>query len=188
MKTNNTTEGETTFRRCIRAVFGTDSAADSDSAAAATPAPAPAKPQNGKKILIVDDDPVYVKATSAMFSHQGYQVVTAKDGSEAIQAMREEKPNLVLMDIDLPSDVNMMSWDGFLLMSWLRRFDDSRKVPIVMVSGGDPLKFVRRALTGGARAFFHKSTNPNNLVSTVRLLLSDNFPSLQRPAIGNFQI
>lgn len=188
MKTNNTTEGETTFRRCVRAVFGNHSNAGSDSAVAVTSAPAPAMPPNGKKILIVDDDPVYVKATSALLNYQGYQVVAAKDGSEAIQAMREEKPNLVLMDIDLPSDVNMMSWDGFLLMSWLRRFEDSRKVPIVMVSGGDPLKFVRRALTGGARAFFHKSTNPNNLVSTLRLLLSDNFPALQRPAIGNFQI
>jgi len=188
MKTNNSIEGETTFMRCVRAVFGTHSAASSDSAVATTAAPAPAMPQNGKKILIVDDDPVYVKATSAVLNYQGYQVVAAKDGSEAIQAMREEKPNLVLMDIDLPSDVNMMSWDGFLLMSWLRRFEDSRKVPIVMVSGGDPLKFVRRALTGGAKAFFHKSTNPNNLVSTVRLLLSDSFPALQRPAIGNFQI
>jgi chemosensory pili system protein ChpA (sensor histidine kinase/response regulator) len=186
MKTNKSNQGETRFMRCVRAVFGKKSAAISDGASEETAAPA--NPPNGKKILIIDDDPVFVKATSTMLLYQGYEVVAAKDGSEAIQAMREEKPNLVLMDINLDSGVSTVSWDGFTLMSWLRRFEDLRAVPIVMVSSGDPLKFVRRALTEGAKAFFHKSTNPNNLVSTLRLLLFERYPTAQRPATGNFQI
>ena len=186
MKTNNTNKDKNGFMSRVRAIFGTKStiAVNSTSNEAA----APANPPNGKKILIVDDDPVYLKATSAMFNYQGYQVVAAKDGSEAIQAMREERPNLVLMDINLDSGMNTVSWNGYTLMSWLGRFEELSKVPVVMVSSSDPLKCVRRAFTLGAKAFFHKSTDPKNLVSTVRMLLSEKFPTTRRTATGNFQI
>lgn len=186
MKTNNTNNDKNGFMSRVRAIFGKKSiiAVNSTSNEAA----APANPPNGKKILIVDDDPVYLKATSAMFNYQGYQVVAAKGGSEAIQAMREERPNLVLMDINLDSDVSTVSWNGYTLMSWLGRFEELSKVPVVMVSSSDPLKCVRRAFTLGAKAFFHKSTDPKNLVSTVRMLLSDKFPTARHPTAGNFQI
>lgn len=186
MKTNNSNEDKNKFMQRVRAVFGNKSTNAMDSTS--KEATAPANPPTGKKILIVDDDPVYLKATSAMFNYQGYQVVAAKDGSEAIQAMREERPNLVLMDINLDSATGTVAWNGYTLMSWLGRFEDLNKVPVVMVSSSDPLKCVRRALTQGAKAFFHKSTDPNNLVSTVRMLLSEKFPTTQRTATGNFQI
>lgn len=151
----------------------------------------PVLPPDAKKILIVDDDPVFIKATSLLLNQQGYAVVAAQDGSEAIQAMREEKPNLVLMDINLTDkspNIDMVSWNGFSLMSWVRRFEDLRSIPIVMVSSGDPLKCVRRALTGGARAFFHKSTSTENLIATVRQVLSDRMSGARPVPAANFNI
>lgn len=186
MKTDNTNKGENKFMRRIRAIFGRNTTSGSVFPSKET-TPGANLP-NGKKILIVDDDPVYVKATSAMLNFQGYQVVAATDGSEAIQAMRDERPNLVLMDINLDSPASTVSWNGYTLMSWLGRFEDLNKVPVVMVSNGDPVKCVRRALTQGAKAFFHKSSDPKNLSSTVRSLLSEKLPNGQLQALANFQI
>src|SRR5947208_14697685 len=75
-----------------------------------------------RKILIVDDDAVILKTVSIKLSNVGYQVVTAVDGADAIRAMREERPDLIIVDIHFPPDVphgGGVPWDGFILMKWL---------------------------------------------------------------------
>src|ERR1041385_4351581 len=58
-----------------------------------------------KKLLIIDDDAVVLKATSMRLQAAGYSVVTAIDGSSAIHALRKEKPDLILLDLSFPPDV-----------------------------------------------------------------------------------
>src|SRR5438445_484657 len=62
-------------------------------------------PSSLKKILVVDDDAIMRKTISLKLEAEGYAVVTAADGSEAIKCVREEKPDLILMDILFPPDV-----------------------------------------------------------------------------------
>src|SRR6185369_8554242 len=77
----------------------------------------------GKKILLVDDDAIILKTTSMKLQSHGYAVVTATDGPSAIQAVRTEKPHLILLDLNFPADAGggAVSWDGLLIVSWLRR-------------------------------------------------------------------
>ena len=77
----------------------------------------------GKRVLIVDDDPVFLEATAMKLKAAGFRVRTAREGSEAIAALGEEPADAMLVDISFQPDVcygGMGSWDGFQIMSWLR--------------------------------------------------------------------
>src|SRR5689334_7084489 len=91
-----------------------------------------------KKILVVDDDPVIREALSMKLKSKGYDVVTACEGAEAISAVRDERPDLMLMDICFPPDVaagGSVPWDGFTLTQWLRHVGGAAKIPTILMSG-----------------------------------------------------
>src|SRR5437899_5462044 len=126
---------------------------------------------NRKKILVVDDSLVITRTLSMKLTKAGYEVVTAEDGAGAVKAVRLHKPDLILLDISFPPDVahgGGVPWDGFLIMSWLRRMDELKSTPIVIVTGGDPLKYKDRCLKEGAAAFFHKPVNNDELLAVIR--------------------
>src|SRR5256885_1248719 len=67
-----------------------------------------------KKILVVDDDPIIVKTLSMTLNAQGYQVVSATDGAEAIGVINKEDPDMMLVDVGLPPDLGgARLCDGF---------------------------------------------------------------------------
>ena len=81
------------------------------------------------RILVVDDNKVQTTALSMKLKAQGYEVLVASDGSEAISIARREKLDLILLDIVFPPDVGHgggVAWDGFLILSWLRRMEETR--------------------------------------------------------------
>ena len=137
---------------------------------AGTPAGAPAK------ILVVDDNEVIVKTICLKLKGAGYRVATAQDGAEAMSVVRMEKPDLILLDITFPPDVAGVPWDGFRIMEWLHRVDESRKIPIIIITGGEDIKNKDRAMASGAVAFFHKPLNHDDLIKVVRATLSDTKP------------
>ena len=144
---------------------------------AAEPVPAADPPvaPRGKKVLLVDDDPVILKTTSLKLKSQGYEVVTAMDGAEAISAVRKRKPDLILLDITFPPDVahgGAVGWDGFLIMSWLHRLEEARTVPVIIVTGGEATKYKDRAMAGGAIAFFNKPIDHVGLLSVIERVVS----------------
>ncbi len=128
------------------------------------------------KILVVDDNEVVVKTLSLKLKGAGYQVATAQDGAEAMSVVRMEKPNLILLDITFPPDVAGVPWDGFRIMEWLHRVDESRKIPIIIITGGEDIKNKDRALASGAVAFFHKPINHDDLLKVIRATLSSHAP------------
>src|ERR1041385_838709 len=88
-----------------------------------------------KKVLIVDDDAVILKALSMKLEAAGYQVATACDGSDAIRAVRDEKPDIILLDVYFPPDIaGGGPWDGFLLKKWLGNVDGSKKIPVIFIT------------------------------------------------------
>ena len=126
---------------------------------------------NGKKILVVDDNEVIVKTITLKLKGAGYQVVTALDGSEAVSVVRTEKPDLILLDITFPPDITGVPWDGFRIMEWLHHVDESRKIPIIIITGGEEVKNKERAIAIGAVAFFHKPINHDDLLKVIRATL-----------------
>jgi CheY-like chemotaxis protein len=128
------------------------------------------------KILVVDDNEVIVKTISLKLKGAGYQVATAQDGAEAMSVVRMEKPDLILLDITFPPDVAGVPWDGFRIMEWLHRVDKSRKIPIIIFTGGEDVKNKERAMASGAVAFFHKPINHDDLLKVVRATLGSGTP------------
>jgi len=134
---------------------------------------------NPKRILIVDDSPILVKALSNVLTGAGYEVLQAQDGSDAVSIARREHPDLMLLDISFPPDVahgGGIPWDGFLIMSWIRRMQECSDIPIVIISGGDPEKFRPRALECGPVGYFQKPVEPGELIATVRQILENGAP------------
>jgi CheY-like chemotaxis protein len=128
------------------------------------------------KILVVDDNEVIVKTICLKLKAAGYEVATAQDGAEAMSVVRMEKPDLILLDITFPPDVAGVPWDGFRIMEWLHRVDESRKIPIIIFTGGEDVKNKERAMASGAVAFFHKPINHDDLLKVVRATLGEHEP------------
>jgi len=127
------------------------------------------------KILIVDDDQVILKALSLKLSANGFEVFTAADGSDAIAAMREAKPDLVLLDINFPPDVFHpagVAWDGFQLMTWLRMVA-GKAIPIILMTAGEADDQRNAALAAGANEFFQKPFQPAALLAAVKRALEN---------------
>ncbi len=130
-----------------------------------------------KKILVVDDNEVILKTLSMKLTASGYDVITAEDGSRAVSAARQERPDLILLDLSFPPDVahgGGVAWDGFLIMNWLRRMDEVKDIPIVVITGGESAKCKERALAAGAASFFSKPINNDELLSVIQQTLGDN--------------
>ena len=126
---------------------------------------------NRQKILIVDDDPVVVKAMSMKLGPAGYDVVAALDGSEAISAVRKEKPSLILLDVNFPSDLGV-AWDGFKVIAWLQRVEESKGTPVIVISGGEAAKYQARALQAGAVAYLQKPLDNDELLALIKETLA----------------
>jgi CheY-like chemotaxis protein len=140
-----------------------------------------------KKILIVDDDAVILKTTALKLKSRGHTVVTATDGPTAIGAVRNQKPDLILLDISLPPNMGAVAWDGLLIMSWLRRLEEASQIPIIVITGSDPTQYKNRSLEAGAVAFFHKPIDHGNLLAVIERAVGQDAGS-QQSAVLTFQI
>jgi len=83
----------------------------------------------GRRILVIDDDPIYVKSTKAILESHGYQVDSAQNGEEALAKMSQEKPDLVLLDV-------MMDWvlEGVTVSQEMMSQRELQPIPIIMVT------------------------------------------------------
>ncbi|MFO1478130.1 MAG: response regulator [Verrucomicrobiota bacterium] len=129
---------------------------------------------NPKKVLIVDDDSIALDTVSRLINDAGYDVLTASDGSQAVSIARTELPDLILLDLIFPPDVahgGGITWDGFLIMDWLRRIEEARDIPIFVMTQGEPGHFQNIAFAKGAAAFFHKPIDTADLIATVQHIL-----------------
>ena len=116
------------------------------------------------RILVVDDVPRNVRLLAAVLTGAGYEVVSAGSGTEAIEAVATEAPDLVLLDIRMP-DV-----DGYEVCRRLRADPAAQFLPIVMVTSAEGEERVA-ALEAGADDFVTKPFNNDELLARVRSLI-----------------
>jgi two-component system cell cycle response regulator DivK len=127
----------------------------------------------GRKMLIVDDNSVVLKAFEFKLKASGFQVLTATEGAAAVSIARQAKPDIIVLDINFPPDVggSGLQWDGFNILQWLRRFQEVANIPTIIITSGDPSKYKEKALAVGAIAFFQKPINYEDFMVTVRRAL-----------------
>jgi two-component system KDP operon response regulator KdpE len=127
---------------------------------------------NKKKILVVDDDAVVIRALSIKLQASGFEVVMATNGADAVNAVRTQRPDLILLDLTFAADLGSVAWDGFLIMQWLKRVEEAAHVPIIVITGGDREKYESQAIAAGATAFFHKPISHDALLGLIRQTLN----------------
>ena len=117
------------------------------------------------RILVVDDDAGGRRLTRATLTRAGFEVTEAPDGQKALEAMRSELPDLVLMDVSMPV------MDGFTACEELRKLPGGMRVPVVMMTGLDDVQSIERAFEVGATDFITKPINWPILAHRVRYML-----------------
>ena len=115
----------------------------------------------GKKILVVDDDPNLLKLVELILRRAQYEVVTASTGELGIERARDEKPDLILMDVMLPGI------DGFVATQQIRRLPESGSVPIVFLSATDATEAKVRGLRGGGNDYITKPVKTGELLARI---------------------
>jgi CheY-like chemotaxis protein len=127
-----------------------------------------------KKILVIDDDPVTVKALTHSLNGKGFNVFSAPDGSSAIGVVRDEIPDLLLVDVNFTSEDVFGaagSWDGFQVTRWLR-YVSARKIPAIMMSATDKEDYKTYAERIGAQAFIAKPLSSERLFQSIEAALA----------------
>ena len=110
------------------------------------------------KIMIVDDDPYIVKYMVDILTDNGYATCYASDGSEALDIVKREKPDLVTLDLEMPNE-----W-GPRFYRKMSKDPELKKLPVIVISG---LSGIHLAIPG-AVASFKKPFDPNKLLETIR--------------------
>ena len=142
------------------------------------PDPAQSEVHSGaprKKILVVDDDEVVAKTLSLALSKRGYQVLCATDSAQAIQIVREQDPDVMLVDVGLPQDIALGGAnleDGFKVARWLQ-LSNARKIPSIIISGSNKASYQKQAIAAGAEAFMAKPLNNDLLVESIESALAN---------------
>lgn len=116
-------------------------------------------------VLIADDDGATRLLLRETLEQSGFGVEEAENGEEAVNAFGKLRPEVVLLDVDMPLK------DGFTACSDLRQLPDGRTVPIVMVTGLDDINSINRAYEVGATDFITKPINWTILGHRVRYML-----------------
>ena len=113
-------------------------------------------------VMVVDDSLTVRKITGRLLAREGYQVMTAKDGVDALQQLQEIRPDVMLVDIEMPR------MDGFELTRNVRGADDTREIPIIMISSRTADKHKNYAYQLGVNVFLGKPYQEDELLTHIQ--------------------
>ncbi|ANF82326.1 hybrid sensor histidine kinase/response regulator [Acinetobacter sp. NCu2D-2] len=118
-------------------------------------------------VMIVDDSVTVRKVTSRLLERQGYDIVTAKDGVDAMEQLENVRPDLMLLDIEMPR------MDGFEVTNLVRRHDIHRDLPIIMITSRTGEKHRERAFSLGVTHYMGKPFQEAELLANIQDLIAE---------------
>ncbi|GGP26023.1 Hpt domain-containing protein [Silvimonas amylolytica] len=127
---------------------------------------APAQLQTTPVVMVVDDSLTVRKITSRLLAREGFQVQTAKDGVDALQQLVDLKPAVMLVDIEMPR------MDGFEFTRNVRANDDTRHIPIIMITSRTAEKHRNYAFELGVNVFLGKPFQEDELMGHIRSFIT----------------
>lgn len=119
----------------------------------------------GKKILVVDDSPFIVRSLAFILKKHGYEIITATDGEEALAKIREERPDLVFLDVMMPEK------DGYEVCREVRGNPEMGNPYIIMLTARGQEADRERGLRLGADEFMTKPFSPSQVIERVKAVL-----------------
>jgi two-component system cell cycle response regulator DivK len=118
-----------------------------------------------KTVLIVEDNELNMKLFHDLLDAQGYRILQTKDGMEALDIAREHRPDLILMDIQLPEV------SGLEVTKWLKEDASLRSIPVVAVTAFAMKGDEEAIRQGGCEAYLSKPISVAGFIETVRKFL-----------------
>jgi two-component system alkaline phosphatase synthesis response regulator PhoP/two-component system response regulator VicR len=119
------------------------------------------------KILAVDDEKHIVRLVQINLQKEGYDVITASNGQEALDKIASEKPDMVIMDVMMPQ------MDGFEALKTLKSQPETAELPVIMLTAKAQDADVFEGWKSGADLYLTKPFNPSELMSFVKRILQD---------------
>lgn len=120
------------------------------------------------RVLVVDDDPRLLQIVAMYLSIEGYEVATARDGSEGLDEITTKRPDLVILDVMMPG------MDGLEACRRIRDNPDTADVPVLMFSALSGDEDVEKARHAGANLMISKPFNLVGLGSVVKSFFREN--------------
>ena len=133
--------------------------------APASPA-VPSSPGTGRRILVVDDNPIVLKAFEFKLRASGFIVTTIGDAAAVASAAENSEAELIILDINF-SDGHGSDWTGYTSMKWLQRFPKLAGIPVILISGEDAHQHQEKSIAAGAVAFFQKPVAYPELLAVI---------------------
>jgi len=118
--------------------------------------------EENKKILVVDDEPDVLALLTLMLKSQGYNVISAVDGQEALEKARKEAPDLILLDVMLPK------MDGYKVARMLKFDENFSHIPIILLTAKIQEKDKQTGLEMGANDYMTKPFDTALLLAKIK--------------------
>lgn len=115
-----------------------------------------------KKILLIEDEQLMIELLERKLNQEGYEISVARDGVEGLEKMREEKPDLILLDIIMPK------MGGFEVMEEINKDVELKKIPIIVISNsGQPVELDRAQRLGAKDWLIKTEFDPQEVLDKV---------------------
>ena len=120
---------------------------------------------SARLVVVADDEEDILTLVSTIVERAGHEVVSVRDGAQALAAIRERRPDLVVLDISMPEV------DGLEVLRRVRADGETRELPVLLLSARAQEADVRRGFDTGASAYVKKPFSPSELARRVDELL-----------------
>ena len=118
-----------------------------------------------KTVMIVEDNELNMKLFNDLLESRGYSVIQTRNGLEALDLARAHRPDLILMDIQLPEV------SGLVVTKWLKEDDELQSIPVIAVTAFAMKGDEERIRQGGCEAYLSKPISVGKFIETVRQFL-----------------
>jgi DNA-binding response OmpR family regulator len=133
------------------------------------------------KIMIVDDDESIVNLLTTILEVEGFQTIEAQNGREALERLRREDPDLILLDIMMPE------MDGYEFLSCLRSNPSTQHLPVIMVTAKSGKMDILRGWRSGADEYITKPFEPSVLINTIKSLIGKSITQRRKEREGRIE-
>ncbi len=120
-----------------------------------------------KKIMLVDDAKAILMLEQQILEDYPFDIVTANDGAEAVSRVKSEKPDLILLDVNMPK------MDGYEVCQQIRAQEETQDIPIIMVTTRDEEDSMETGYINGATDYITKPIDETELLTKVKDVLGD---------------